>query len=82
VDRKGKNMIKVRISPPRFEILFWDVIFWVMKLLQRLRDRWLELVYFIQPKIRLHIFLLILIACLGLGLGFAFGYFRASWRGW
>jgi hypothetical protein len=75
-------MIKVHICPPQFEILFWDVIFWVMKILQHLRDRWIAFVYFIKPKIRLHLILLICISAFGLGLGFVIGYFRVNLPGW
>ncbi len=75
-------MIKVHIKPPRFEILFWDLIFWVMKILQCLRDRWFAFVYFIKPMVRFHLVLLICISAFGFGLGFAIGYFRIYLRGW
>jgi hypothetical protein len=75
-------MIKVRIHSSRFEILFWVVIFWVMKILQHIRDRWVAFAYFIQPKIRLHLFFVICLSVLGLGLGFAIGYYRVNLRGW
>jgi hypothetical protein len=75
-------MIKVHICPPRFEILFWDVIFWVMKILQRLRDRWIAFVYFIKPTIRYHLIFLMCVSAIGLLLGFAIGYFRVNLHGW
>jgi hypothetical protein len=75
-------MLKVRIHPPQIEILFWDLIFWLMKILQRIRDQWISFVGYIRPKIRLHLLWLICVSALGLGLGFILGFIRANLIGW
>jgi len=75
-------MIKVRGSYARIEILFWDVLFWLMKGLQHLRDGWITFTQYIQPSLKIHIALLFCVCTIGLGVGFVIGYVKVHLLGW
>lgn len=74
-------MIKVKVSQAQVEILFWEVLFWLMKGLQYLRNSWMAFLVHIRPSIRKHLTLLILVGMLGFGMGFAIGYLRIRFSG-
>lgn len=70
-------MIKAHGSYARCEIVFWDLLFWLMKALQRIRDIWINFSCQLNPSLRLHLLWLFCVCALGLILGFSAGYWRA-----
>jgi hypothetical protein len=75
-------MIKARASYARFEIIFWDMLFWLMKGLQHIRDTWISFIRPIHPSARLHLVFLFCVCILGFGLGFVIGYLKVNVPGW
>ena len=75
-------MIKARVSNPRIEILFWDMIFRLMKGLQHIRDTWIDFVHYIRPSLKTHLALLFSVCTIGLGFGFALGALKLFVSGW
>jgi hypothetical protein len=75
-------MVKVRGGYARLEILFWDMLFWLMKGMQHLRDSWTSFIHVIQPSLKTHLVLFVCICALGLGAGFAIGYLQTHLSGW
>jgi hypothetical protein len=70
-------MVKTQGSYARFEIIFWDMLFWVMKALQGLRDIWVKISSLLNPSLRIHLFLFFIVCSFGLILGFGLGYWKA-----
>ena len=69
-------MIKAQGSYARCEIVFWDMLFWLMKALQGIRDIWIKISCQFNPSLRRHLFVLFCACSLGLILGFSAGYWK------
>jgi hypothetical protein len=70
-------MIKAQSSYARCEIVFWDLLFWLMKALQRIRDIWIKMTSHLTPSLKFNLVLLFCACSLGLILGFSAGYWKA-----